>query len=287
MRAYVSPPSHLSKAMFRVSKALEHYILPSQDVQIVYRLQDADMQVAHVIDFDALTYDPGIPFVVIQYCTNALSEQDMLRWQPLWKRAHGVWSYYDLGRYMPDGANFFHSPLGIDEPFRQRVQSGERTIGVMTSGFVHGPSAEAIEEVLIAARKCKLNTTHLGPMPVGMSHIPKPWVSVHGVGDQTLASLYSRTQWVSGLRHMEGFELPCIEALACGARPIVFDRPDMRQWYNGYAHFVKESQGEELVEQLVKIFSSPVEKVSEQERREVLQKFNWETIVPAFWEKMS
>ena len=50
--------------------------------------------------------------------------------------------------------------------------------------------------------------------------------------DKTLAKYYSQCEFVSGLRRIEGFELPVIEGLLCGARPICFDIPDYRHWFD-------------------------------------------------------
>lgn len=285
MKVYLTPPAHLSRAMFRVAKALS-VVMPDFGLQRVLRLEDAELQVAHVIDWDAVTYDPGIPMIVVQYCTNALSDADMLRWQPLWARAKGVWSYYDLDRFMPPGATFLRSPLGIDPAFRGPVWEKDRTIGIMTSGYVSGPGAEAIEEVHVAAKRHALSTMHLGPLPTGMSHTPKPWTNVSGISDKTLAEFYGRTQRVSGLRHNEGFELPVIEGLACGCRPIVFDRPEMHFWYDDHAEFVKEQHGQPLIEDLYDLLSQPPRPVSSAERAEVIEKFDWEVIATHFWEQL-
>lgn len=281
LKAFVNSPAHLSLAMQRVANALRTFA-PS-DVQIVDTLREADLQVGHVIDYDALTYDPGIPLAVIQYCTNAVDDESMLRWQPLWARAAAVWSYYDLTRFMPEGATFYMAPLGIDETFRRDfIEPKHRAVGVMTSGYVSGLGAEAIEEVAIAAKIAGLYHVHLGPPPEGMeTKIQFP--CVNGIPDRDLAKMLRLTKFVSGLRHREGFEMPAIEGLACGARPIVFERPDMLKWYMGHAEFVSPSSGAPLIDALTAIFRRERWDVSAAERAQVLRTFDWEPIVTGFW----
>ena len=185
-------------------------------------------------------------------------------------------------------SRLYHAPLGVDSAVFRQVNGYRRTIGVITSGYVSHPSAEAIEEVADAALICKLAVFHLGPRNVeGMAPRKEAsWTASLGITDSDLASLYSHAQWVSGLRHVEGFELPVLEGLLCGARPIVFDRPEMRKWYEGHAVFVKESHGEELIKSLVTILSKPPQPVTLFERNFVAKKFQWSRIANGFWEAL-
>lgn len=301
LRVYTRPePSTLSRAMYRVADALERHAPAS--VEVVRDVRLADLQVLHVIGAGAderwVKCESG-EFVAIQYCLDGASSASGANvacrrdaYSPLWDRARAVWSYYDLAESL-NGTPFLLAPLGVDPPFADTVHDetmrdeevGPRDIGVMTSGYVTGSGAEAIEEVTLAAQRVGLTQRHLGPREVqGMTRRPEGWHAVTGIGDMGLAQLYRRTAWVSGLRHLEGFELPVIEGAVCGARPIVFDRPDMRRWYDGLARFVPESSGEALVEALVALFEKGPEPLSLEERREVARRFAWGPIVEKFWE---
>jgi glycosyltransferase involved in cell wall biosynthesis len=154
----------------------------------------------------------------------------------------------------------------------------------MTSGYVSGPGAEAIEEAVMAAERAGLTSLHLGPKNVaGMTQRPFMWRTTQGIDDERLAALYRRTSWVSGLRHVEGFEMPAIEGLACGARPILFDRPDMRQWYGDLAVYVPECSRDDLIDCLIPILESPPAPVTKEERTRALRRFNWQRIAAGFW----
>jgi glycosyltransferase involved in cell wall biosynthesis len=200
-----------------------------------------------------------------------------------------VWSYLDLQGEVGDlgSVNYYRSPLGVDAAFVGGVDPVRRDIAVMTSGYVSHPAGEAIEEMALAADAVGLPVLHLGPAHVDGMRVPPPrWSSVLGISDCELATHYHRTEWVSGLRHVEGFELPVLEGLCCGARPIVFDRPDMTHWYGDYAAFVPECHGPELVEVLTDILRHVPVPVSAEERAEVARRFDWGVIARGFWAQL-
>ena len=264
--------------MVRVARALAQYAPPS--VELLDSPSGADLVVSHVIGYGPT---PDTPEAIIQYCVNSTGE-GLEWWKERWHKARLVWSYYDLEVHTP--RNFYFAPLGVDASFTQG-QETPRDIGIMTSGFVSGPGAEAIEEAWSAASTVGLRALHLGPPQIEGMRVPPPrWTSVCGVTDEELAALYHRCEWVSGLRHVEGFELPVIEGLCCGARPIVFDRPDMTTWYEGHAAFVPECEGVELAEVLTEVLRHVPVPVSQQEREIVAATFNWATIARGFWERL-
>lgn len=289
MLAFVKDTAGISRSMGRVADALAKYAPPT--VQITQDRSRADLIVMHVVGFPETAQESqcilarGKSYAVCMYCLKTTQRQQPREWLDVWRPAKAVWSYYDLGEV--DLPTFYHSPLGVDEIFTEPFAEGPRDIGVLSSGYVSGHGAEAIEEVAIAADRVGMRVMHLGPpYIVGMSRPQGNWTSIHGVPDDDLANVYRRCQWVSGLRYVEGFELPVIEGLCCGARPIVFDRSDMRQWYDGHAVFVPECGGQELVDRLVDIFAAGPEPVSAAERAVIQQKFAWAPIIHQFWERV-
>ena len=282
MKVYLKVPGHLSKAMFRVADALTRWL--PEGVVLTKDPGEADFQVLHVVGdgIDALSNLCTQRYAVIQYCYGTTPDVEGL--DRLWSGAQLVWSYLPIGAIVH--VPFYHAPLGIDEAFKRQWNGAGRTVGVLTSGYVSGPEAEAIKETALAAAEVGLSVVHLGPENVqGMDTYPNNWFSTTGISDDDLCFLYQRSRWVSGLRHIEGFELPVIEGLASGVRPIVFDRPDMRQWYNGYAEFVADRSGPALVDDLVQLFKRGPYPVTELERKAVLERFDWEPIARGFWER--
>lgn len=279
MRVYLDPPETFSRAMQRVGRALRQ--TRPRWVEPLSAPVGAEHQVLHVIGYNNERHAPE--YSVIQYCL-LTTGTDLSAWHELWQGSRLVWSYYDIEHLLPPGVRFYHAPLGVDgEVFKG--DGAPRYMGVVTSGYVAGPGAEAIEEVADAALEIGLSVFHVGPHPVGMSpRREATWRCGHGMSDEDLAGIYGRARWVSGLRHVEGFELPVLEGLACGARPIVFDRPDMRQWYDDFAEFVPDCSGTKLVDALVRVMSEAPRPVTAAERAEVLRRFNWDTITRGFWE---
>jgi len=261
--------------MHRVADALERYAPP--EIEIVRKPELAALQVLHVIGTNSVEQQVAPHQAIIQYCYRTAGG-DRAFWMKQWKQARAVWSYYALAF---DSPRFFHAPLGVDgELFRDSVRV--RDIGILSSGYVSHPAAEAIEEVARAAALVGLTTAHVGPENV-IEHPPEGWEAYSEIDDSTLVGLYGRARWVSGLRQVEGFELPVIEGLACGARPIVFDRPEMRMWYSGLASFVPQASGELLIEALTDVLREVPRSVSSKEREHVLEEFSWQSIVSRFW----
>lgn len=281
---YIKPVGLTSTAMHRVVRSLVRR--KPDSINIVDSIPEADLQVHHIIGKGA-DVRPGD--VVIQYCLKSAHHRDTDYWSPIWQQSRFVWSYYDVPAISGvDGFSFMYAPLGVEptEFFETFIRLKRRN-SVMTSGYVTGNGAEAIEEVALAAAFSGLPHVHLGPAEVsGMTRYPKPWRHVHGISDDELRQLYCNTEWVSALRFVEGFELPALEALMCGARPLVFDREEMIHWYEGHAAFVPECSGEELIDQLLQLFQYKPKPVTNAEKEKLLLTFNWDVIAAEFWERV-
>ncbi len=290
MKVCLTPlPAGLSRAMYRVAGALSSHA--PIGVEFVDRPENADVQVLHVVGRESIANIRCDRYVVIQYCYRSAEGMgaDPEAWAETWAAAEFVWSYYDLHDAMPAGARFMEAPLGVDRAFLRTSPGGVRS-GVVTSGFVSSPEAEAIEEVAIAAAAVGMPVFHLGPSKIdGIDgDLPGEWSSRNGISDDFLARIYGRSLWVSGLRHVEGFELPAAEGVACGARPVLFDRPETRRWYGGLAEFIPECSGAPLVEILTELFSRPPRdfQVSLEERAEAIRRFSWPKIATEFWHRL-
>lgn len=293
MRVFLEPTGLHSRAMTRVAKALERFAPPG--VRVVrgdISARRADLVVHHLIDFPAepLRGDHAI----LQYCLRSTSRPEVADWIPTWKAARLVWSYYDLSAALAGlgfccgtgaGVNFLHAPLGVDEalagaPLDPALQ---RDL-VVTTGYVAGHPAEALEEVWEAARKVGLRPVHVGPRrPRGLrSHLSAPEAR-EGIPDKGLFGLLNRAAYVGALRYVEGFELGAGEGLARGARALVFDQPTTRRWYGGLPDYVQELEGRELVEALVEAMRKERPDTAETRRSETLRRFDWERIAGEFW----
>jgi glycosyltransferase involved in cell wall biosynthesis len=298
MKVFLAPTGicEHARAFRRIAAALARYAPPH--ITITTDRDSADLVILYAISLDAVEAARDIrawgkDYAVVQCCV-APTICPIDWWGELWAGAVVTWSYYDLSQHMDPSWTFYHAPLGIDDVFKQPQPAQPRNL-VITTGYVDGPGAEAISEVWRAVsivnslpgQPFALQPLHIGPKHVqGMVNVPSNWHNEEGVTDERLAHLYSRAKFVSGLRHVEGFELPAAEALACGARPVVFwTQPTMRHWYGDLAQYVDECSGDELVSQLVAEFSEPWP-VEDDERAMALKRFDWETIVTGFWNRI-
>lgn len=308
MKVFLSPSIALhSPAMVRIANALTKYLPPHYEV--VSDRERADLCIFYPVSYEWIHYleecqDRGQEYALVQCCyKSGRMEEDEIQfdlWKPWWDKAVIVWSYLELfdldSRHFKKGFdfNYYHAPLGIDEPFLLPTVAHPKRDYIITTGTVHGRGAEAIEECWIAASRCSLDVVHIGSWPlnigqgIDISDDTMFWNltnvrCVHGVTDQTLRGIYQNALYVCSLRYVEGFELPALEALSCGTRSIVFTQPATTKWYWGYADFVPECEGKELVNHLVDKFSSPYEVISQPTIDEVRSRFNWSILCWRFW----
>ncbi len=282
-KVFLKPPTVASFSLQRVATQLEKY--KPDDVEIVTNPKKADLVILHVIGRQDRMLDQAskcADYAVIQYAVRSTLRPETGGWMPLWNAARLVWSYYDLELLCnEDGVNhshvnFYHSPLGVDAVFSQNTE--EKKYLVMTTGQSY--LTEGVRECIVAAQGQPV--AHLG------HQLRKKYVTCKtGLTDEELAQYYSECLYVSGLRRVEGFELPAAEGLLCGARPILFDRPHYRQWFEDFGIFIPEAPREEVVSSLKYIFDHKVGlPVTKQEQDKARELFNWETIIKGFWERV-
>lgn len=291
MKVYLTPPQP-SRGLQRIADALVRYApsgtefvtdLHAADTVILYAIgrNDAMVEKAHSITMR------GQRYAVIQVCLRSTMKPHTCHWWPLWRDAAVVWSYYDLNAAIEvDGGdtdglrwNFYHAPLGADaEVFRVDGNEEERTFVIATSGVSR--LSESVRECWLAADAVDGNIVHLGPLR------REGVLSVNNISDAQWADRLVQCQFVSGLRRTEGFELPAVEGLLCGARPIVFDTPDYHWNYGPHAEYLHEGSRQEVVDQLVELFKRGARPVTAEEKEQAVERFNWETIVKGFYERL-
>lgn len=305
MRVYLQPPQP-SRGLQRIADALVRY--KPEWVEIVNKKDDADLVVLWAIGRRNALLAEGAEilhrqqeYAVIQVCLRSTQKPSTKDWRGLWRWATVVWSYYDLlqavwddgddGEAFRHNVNFYHAPLGADATvFRDTRDEGhERSLLAVTSGLSR--LSESVREVALAASKFPAsnhapypdcNVYHLGPK----LRLPENVRCVNGVTDEQLATAYSYSEFVSGLRRKEGFELPAIEGLLCGARPVVFDTPDYRWNYGNHALYIPEGSRDEVVDSLVEIFKRGAPPVTPEERELAVARYDWKKIVGGFYERL-
>lgn len=291
MTAYVEPPPIRSRCLRRIADALTRYA--PDDVEIVSDRAKADFVFLHVIGRQERMYREARQatrrkqrYAVGQWCLRSTQKASTEGWRALWDGAAAVWSYYDLDAAIAaDGGagtvpRFHHAPLGVDT-MSFHPTDGLRPYTVAMTGFDrHYVRTESFPEVVNAARRVDGTVWHLGPpMPLG-PHVTHE----EGMDDATLAQRYSQCRYVSGLRRVEGFELPAAEGLLCDARPVMFDRPDA-QWFRPWAVCVPEGPRPAVTETLARVFAQPTRGLTTAEWAEAADRFSWRRIVTGFWDR--
>lgn len=224
------------------------------------------------------------PYAIIQFSVRSTQKPSTEGWLPLWNGARLVWSYLDLetlcyeDRVSPE-FNFYHAPLGVDSAVFTHLNAS-KTYLIATSGLSY--LTESVREAILAARRSGKRVFHLGKDLGQTSDV----VCGVGIDDKTLAVQYNHCEYVSGLRRCEGFELPAVEGLFCGARPIFFDRLHYKQWFSDLGVFIPETPREQVIHNLEAIFNYGVPKVTEKEREMAIKRFNWQTILDGFWNRI-
>lgn len=297
MKVFLSPAIALhSPAMVRIANALAKY-LPSH-YEIVSDSEKADLCVFYPVSYEWRHYmqeclDRGQEYALIQCCYKS-SGGWFNEWKPFWDKAVIVWSYLNLAEDVYTGAklaadfNYYEAPLGIDEAFTLPCVTNPKRDYIVTTGTVHGNGQEAILECWQAARECGLGVVHVGQypqnIPIGLSKGCFGTINlVTGCTDRTLRGIYQNAKYVCSLRYVEGFELPALEALSCGTRSIVFTQHATTKWFFGYADFVPESSGQELIDHLVRKFSQPYDPITQDVIDGARTKFNWRILAWRFW----
>lgn len=290
MNVYLQPPAGLSLGIQRVGQQLAR--TAPKTVTVVDRQDQADLTILHVIGYPETAQrchqilNEGRSYAIVQYCLRTTQRPHSGDWLPWWQGARAVWSYYDLAaaleadvRPYPHSwrVRFHHAPLGVDADLFQDTPAVPRRFTALTSGYI--AETECAGEVAAAVKLQGGRQFHLGP-DLGLGdHV----TSLHGFSDIDLAGVYRSCQWVTGLRRIEGFELPAAEGLLCGARAVVFDRPHYRRWFEGLATFIPEDTPAAVTAALANLFSEPARPLTPSERTEAMGRFSWDEVCRGFW----
>lgn len=288
MRVYLELPTQ-SRGIRRVRDMLVKY--KPESVEVVDTPKDAELEIIHVIGrHDSVELRIELlrraqrPYAMIQYVIRSSMKPHTMDWVRMWENSRLVWSYYDLYALMdedntPGEFPFLHAPLGVDTDI---FYDKERERDFIIFASSQHALAEGARECAFAAKAVNMKMFFLGhELRRGDDVVCKSNLS-----DEAVANYYSRSEFVSGLRRIEGFELPVIEGLMCGARPIVYDKPHYRRWFNNFAIFIPEGTREEVIDSLIKIFKEGAEPITEKEKILAKDMFNWQTIIGEFWKRL-
>jgi hypothetical protein len=268
-----------SRGMGRVVDNLDKYIPAS--LTRVSDPDEADLTVIHVngrhdhrtIQARKIT-ESGRKYAVIQYVLQSCRNPNPLDWLELWGGAVCMWSYYDLREYCP---GMYLAPLAAaPDVFHTESVNKEYLVGTLGRDY----KKECVGETRLAAFKLG-RTVHIGP-----EFIKDPNNDTfQNLTDDQVRNVYNQCQWFSVLRREDGFEMPGLEAALCGVRPIMFDTPNYRQWYDGIAEFIPEDNPSKVVGSLKNLLAHEPRPVTDAEIAEIKTRFDWKQIAEEFWNR--
>jgi len=268
-----------SRGMGRVVFNLDKYL--PDDMFRVSNPDEADLVVIHVNGrHDHRTRQAlkikasGRKYAVIQYVLQSCRNPNPLDWMELWGGATCMWSYYDLKEYVP---GMYHAPLATDPALFYKQETDKKYI-VGTLGLDY--RKECVGETRRAAFMLG-RTVHIGP-----NFIEDPNNdTVQNLTDDEVRNVYNQCHWFSVLRREDGFEMPGLEAALCGVRPIMYDTPNYRQWYDGISEFIPEQKSGMVVKNLKRLLSKEPRPVKDAEIADIKTRFNWKQIISEFWKR--
>lgn len=291
MRVYITPPRVESRSIGRIAAELQRYA--PNTIEFVQDRDAADLVVLHVIGrrdhmlrIAERCLARGQAYVVNQYCLRSTQRPHTADWVELWSHARCVWSYYNLPEWVRDDQiaftfpNFYHSPLGADASVFVARKPDPVPFVVGMTGYT--PGIECLHEVVDAAAAVEGRVFHLGtPLSFGADVT----TSVTNLTDRELAQWYAKCRYVSALRRIEGFELPAVEALLSGTRPILFDRSHYRQWFAPFAVFIPERERALVTQDVQAVLQTEPRPMTSEERDAIAVRFNWRTICTEYWKR--
>lgn len=275
-------PQRDARCLKRIETALREH-LPSH-LEITEEYGKADLHVMYIIgrhdhrtrEAQKLLSD-GKRYAVIQIVLGSCRNPDPADWQELWGGADVVWSYYDL----PGDFNFYRAPLAAEpKMFYKEDIEKEYQVGCQSDDF----KRECVGELQFAlwyVRKEKRGAH------VGTNFNSNPLVDYYqNISDDEMRTLYNKCKWFSCLRRKDGFEMPAVEALMCGVRPIMFDQPYFRHWFDGLAWFIPEGSPQNVAASLMGVLKHDPKPVAPEEIEETRRRFNWKQIVEGFYARL-
>lgn len=279
-----------SRGVGRTARMMERYA-PSR-MEFLNTEKGAHLILLHVIgrrDHVRRTVEHAIHsrqrIAIIQHVLRSSQKPNATDWQDIWIQCELIWSAYNLPLISAqDGARwsapFYHAPFGCDPDVFYAPLGNHRRYILGTAST--SPEIESIQECYDAAKSTGRLHMHLGNSLPSEEHVVDVY---HNISDRELATLWGQCEYVSGLRQIEGFELPAVEGLLCGARPLLYDAPHYRQWYDPWGVFIPYRPScIERTKVIANALQERAKPVSDTERAHAAQFFHWQRIVQGFWE---
>ena len=186
-----------------------------------------------------------------------------------WIITDSQFSKTELLRYLPlDPSRIAVIPLGVKDVFTRPAQPVAREPSRPYVLFVGEPEARKGLSTLLEAMTLLPEPMRNGTDLViagASGQYPMPQMpdtvrarSVGWVEDETLAGLYASAAAFVYPSEYEGFGLPMVEAMACGAPVIAADAPGSREAGGDAAQYVQPAAPQELASAIGEVLADPI-----------------------------
>lgn len=280
-------PTTLGRVIYRINKYLRIY--SPEWAEFVSSPKDADFQILDVIGKGSLEFINNNNLIFLQHCFLTSEDSSPNYWHPVLQRAKLVVSYMDLNRLLENRQiNFLRVPWGVDPNCFFTSENVEKNFEIISTGYIS--STESIEEAYKAVHRIGKSMINIGK---NFSFGPG-FSCKENISDEEFRRLYERSKYVIGLRKIEGFELPIIEGLLCGARGICYNADHYKHWFGNLVEYIDEdpmssygvSYSGLVEEQIYNIITGQYRSVTQEEKELVKSKFSWKVIMKKIWERI-
>ena len=182
-------------------------------------------------------------------------------------------------------------PLGAD-PKMFYQENLERRYVIHTHGYDISEASQVVNVVCqqIGRKQCHIGADFDSLNKQANGIMTKDSIDIFSnLVDSDMRKYYNLSEYVSGLRWMEGFEMPIVEGAMCGCTPITYDLPCYKRWFSDFAIFIpfweqynKVVTDEKLVNSILNAITNS-KKITREQIDFVRTTYSWDKIMPQIW----
>jgi len=273
--------------MHRITYDIQRFA-PHDKFEFVDTYEKCDIAFWHLIGPNKVQKEK--PYVILFHCFGRDRGEIAMReiWLENFKQAEMVYGYYPLHKFIGEDdmkeINYVRQPWGVDNTIFYRMPEVKKQFTCVATGYV--AQTEALLELYRACKAVGGKLLHIGgslDREVGLLN-PMYYERICNVSDDDMRRAYNSAYWVSGLRRVEGYEIPALEGFVCGAQPICFNIEDFYPyWFGDFANFIPQGSVDDTTEALAKLFSvQPL--INSKKIEEIKNKFDTEKLSRGFWD---
>jgi len=245
-------------------------------IQFTKDFSEADFQIINITRKADEEFIYCNKYIANVHCLGEISEEPIEDYKDIFDNALMIYSHMNLKLN-----NFVRGPWGVNPHNFFIVPGIQKRYQILATGAV--PQTEGITEIIQACNDLKKPALHIGP---NLKYNSQFYKNAQNLSTKDMTLAYNQCLYTSGLRRVSGFELPVIEGILAGSRPICFNTHLYKYWYGDLVEYVNEKEPNIVVEQLKKIFNGKYRRVTKEEQQRVIDKFSWKVVAQEYWKNV-